>query len=747
MKKNPVLLCCIGFILMIVVGCFLEKRELEKASMLQKSSFVYFKGNVIRMEGSSPQNHLYLYIETHHNPIKEGNFSILWNYQTWMVVLPVQFPNEYQNNIKLGDEVWVRGELVPFSHARNQGEFSEFLYLYTQGIRYKIKGEQIEKRKEGGWKVRNKFFVWNRKIKEVVRKELGDYYGGAVIALLLGEKKEMNPELKDLFTESGIGHLFVISGLHISLLGWGIYQSMKRMFRSRIVSGCLLAFGLACYILLIGFQISFIRAICFLVFQVGEDILGRKADKKIIVLVSVACILGIQPRSIFQGGFYLSYGSVLGGWYGKKLWKGDKRKEKRGLFSQIQRKVAGSFQFSLGIYSCLLPLLLFFFYEVSGWGVLWNLISVPLAAPLFLCSCLGLLFAERIGGVFWSVSRGILQFYEKGSRIFLNLPFGRVVLGRPPIWILLCYFCCLFVLIRWKAKRGKNALALLLLCLCCFFGWKGIGRNEVRITVLDVGQGDGILIQGPNRGIYFVDGGSLNVPNLGKRRLLPFLKYNGIQRVDYVFLSHGDRDHYSGILDLLEEREEVRVEHLVFPEEKYWDDGLREVWEAGRKAKVEGLIMKEGDVLQEGDLCFTCLYPFLEQEKNQIEVGNQTSMVLELEVGRFQMLFTGDLEKEGEKLFLEKEGSRYREDSLEILKAGHHGSKFSSSEEFLKEIQPKITIFSAGERNPYGHPHKETIERLQGIKSESYQTKEWGEIDIYVNGKEFRIQGYLENLK
>ena len=265
-------------------------------------------------------------------------------------------------------------------------------------------------------------------------------------------------------------------------------------------------------------------------------------------------------------------------------------------------------------------------------------------------------------------------------------------------------------------------------------------KDKITITMLDVGQGDGLVIRGPEGKTYFMDGGSSDVKKVGEYRIEPYLLSQGIGSLDYVFASHGDQDHISGIKELVQRQKTgVTIKRLVLPTQTVWDDALKELAEMAEKEEIPVFTMEKGQCLTEGKLSLTCIQP---GKGEMEETGNSASLVLALRYGDFDMLFTGDVEDEGEKRLVDHLQGEYSECVWDVLKTAHHGSGNSTTEEFLKTAAPQYAFISAGKNNSYGHPHKETLERLKDAGAIVYSTQEEGAVTIVVSEGEFTISGF-----
>ncbi|MDE6419480.1 MAG: MBL fold metallo-hydrolase, partial [Lachnospiraceae bacterium] len=381
--------------------------------------------------------------------------------------------------------------------------------------------------------------------------------------------------------------------------------------------------------------------------------------------------------------------------------------------------------------------------------------------------------------------RVILSFYERGSRLVSAVP-GNLLRGRPQNIRIAAYAAMLVGLIGWAklcrqktedrrktngrqkagdgrkenvggktegARNGNGSRARLR-------GFLGLGwlvlalllllvpvKQGLTITMLDVGQGDGICMeQSPGHAIL-VDCGSSDQRGLFENRLMPFLKYRGIYELDAVFLSHLDTDHVSAVYDLLEAMgtEHIKVRQIVVGQEIPRDDAYEKLLAAAKEARVPLYFMRTGEVCAWGDCRLTCLGP--SDETGRTGDRNACSLILRLDYGDFQALFMGDADAQASLAAARVMDADMPQDTIELLKTAHHGSRYSTSEEFLKLVRPRIALISAGVDNSYGHPHAETLLRLYEQGCDSYQTPECGAITIRVDRKGMRVKTFFESLR
>ncbi len=613
-------------------------------------------------------------------------------------------------NISIGQSIQVQGTIKYFERAHNPGNFDQALYYAKEEIYGAIFAENVTTLNEEVSKIKEGLYQLKCAWKNKLIRYMGEEQGNVLAAMLLGEKSEMDTDIKETYQKSGIGHVLAISGLHISFIGLGIYQILRKIRIPYGMAGMLAIAVLSLYACMIGVSVSVFRAYVMLLLKIGADMTGRVYDMATALMVSAALTVWKQPLYLTDAGFYLSYGAVLGIII---------------LLPQLSNTFMGKHKWTTVLLPgfcvniALFPIQLWYYYEFPTYSFLLNLIVIPLMSYVLMLGIFGSGF-----GILLSLCGQILVFYEKISELSMKLPLSRIVIGRPEIWKIVFYYIVLGLILLQVIKK-KLIVILSFLFSMMLLSYTPI--KDLQVTMIDVGQGDSLFVRGPRGITYLIDGGSSDVKELGKYRLEPYLKYEGVGTLDYVFVSHGDDDHYSGILEMLSRQDVgIEIERIVFPENYKEDNNLLHLAQAAKKNGTKVMVIREGMILQEGKMQITCLQPKAESGLT----GNQGSMVLEISYREFDMLCTGDVEERGEKLLADKlRGKEY-----EVLKVAHHGSKYSSEKEFLNAVSIKIALISAGEDNRYGHPHKETLTRLENEKCKIYQTSECGAITIRTDG-------------
>ena len=653
--------------------------------------------------------------------------------------------DEKKLNIEIGNDVRVSGEVSFFERERNPGNFNQKLYYQKQGITASVWGTEVVITDLCVNKIRHALYELRIKWKEYFIELMGEEDGGILAAMLLAEKDGMSQETKELYQANGVAHVLAISGLHLSIIGIGLYRILRRISGSYLAGGIAGSGFMILYILMIGVSVSVLRAFIMFLFRVGADMTGRHYDGPTALSVAALITVIWKPLYLYDSGFWLSYGAILAIILVLPVFES---LPFQGLWA------------SISINLVTLPVLLYFFYEIPLYSVFLNMIVIPLMTVVLVCGltgsmCCALFLTDGIfgvsgiGGGLLKICSVIFGIYEQSCELFLKLPGSRIVAGQPEIWqIIIYYISLIFILVLWNKKVLVRwfpiVLSVILMTLSAVLLFvPNTERNNVYITMLDVGQGDGIFIRGPKGNTYLIDGGSSDVKLVGKYRIEPFLKSQGVRKIDYVFLSHGDGDHISGIQEMIERMGVgVTIETIVFPERGVWDEKLLGLARLAVGNGIRIVEMKAGEVFREGDLELTCLAP--DSDESYVGESNAASMVLALNCGRFDMLFTGDVEGEGEECLTEVLADDYQKVKWEVLKVAHHGSKNSSAEDFLDEVRPTYSVISAGRDNSYGHPHMETIERLEKVESQVSSTQDCGAITIVTDGEKMKVERYLE---
>ena len=643
----------------------------------------------------------------------------------------------------IGNKIKVEGTLIKFAAPSNPGQFNEQLYYLIENIDFKMYAEKISIIDSGYSKYRQFLSEQKQNLVNIYTKLLSAKESGALIAMLLGEKQLLQEDIKDLYQNNGIAHLLAISGLHISLLGMFVFKLMRWSKVPGIFATILSILFIYSYGVLTNFSVSTQRAVIMMAILLMAAIPGKTYDTISATALSAFVILVHNPLQIFSAGFLLSYGAIIGI---AVIYPALKK------LIKSEHPLLNSLFLSFSAQLTTTPFVLYYFYQLPSYGIVINLIVLPFVTILTLTSILsgiaGLLYLPA--GVFLiGASNYILQFYEVICRIAAKLPFSLLTLGKPSMISILIYTFPLVVFVLSVKKYKSKFLYLLpILSVLIFLIPKPV--DGLTVTFLDVGQGDSIYIRSETGTSYLVDGGSSDIKKVGEYRIKPFLLSQGIRRLDYVIVTHSDNDHISGIKELIEE-EQIIIDILLLPylKEAYLkenDSAYLELKELALSKGISVKFFKAGDYITDDKLELLCLHPTPKFVPTSV---NSYSTVLSISYDDFDLLLTGDIEEGGEIALTRLLQESYLGDipvklpeAYEVLKVAHHGSKYSTKEDFLELAQPKISIISCGKDNSYGHPHEELLDRLKEFGSSYYVTNKVGAIKIWTDGKRLKLKGY-----
>lgn len=637
---------------------------------------------------------------------------------------------------KIGNRLQVAGTWSESKRARNPGGFDAWLYSRAMKLDFRMFAEtgavtdvRYSRYREGLRQISR----WAGYILEQITagEDTGIYQ-----AAILGDKTGLEESVRDMYQQNGIAHLLAISGLHMSLIGMAFYHVVRRLgagFGWAGVAGALLVVS---YGAMTGGSASVVRASVMLLCSFGAAYLGRTYD--LLSALGLACVLLLwdSPYLITQAGVQLSFGAVLG------IGGMTQSCEQFSPQSEKGKVVWKGMSASLCVQLITMPIILYHFFQVPLYGVLLNLVVIPLMGYVVAAGIAGI-FAGAVSlqvGIF-VVGTGhyILAFYRMLCQVFERLPWSNLILGRPEAWQIAGYYLVLGIVWLgaakgWLRRRLVAAVGLLAACVILL----PLPVKGLEVTFLDVGQGDGICLR-TNGETVLVDGGSTDERKLGEYTLEPFLKSKAVTRIDYAWVSHADQDHISGLFYLLEESRDIQIENLMLPASGREDEAYQPLCSLVRQRGGTVFWVERGDVLEVGGVTYTCLST---GAMDAAADRNEQSMVLRVEVGEFHMLLTGDMSADGEQALLEDAAMRGYLSDTPILKLAHHGSRFSNSEPWLEAVKPIWAVASYGKDNRYGHPHKEVRERLGKQGTSLWETAECGAVQVWTDGEVVRWERY-----
>ena len=654
--------------------------------------------------------------------------------------------NDYSiDNIFPGTYVKLTGVVSAFNEASNNGEFDEKSYYFESGISFKICNAKLNDNSVLHNQFKKNIFIFKQSLLNQLNKICPEKYKGVYKGILLGDKNEMDADIKDIYQSAGISHIMAISGLHVAILGMTIYRILRWLMGIRISSitsiTCMLV-----YILMIGGSVSAYRAFIMFVLILLADVVGRSYDAITAVCFAFSICILENPLCILSEGLLLSFGAVLGIVVVYDLVK--------NILSP-KYKITKSLLGSLCVNLVTIPILEYSFYQINLYSVFINLLVIPFMAFVVGFGVMALCFSYFsvfFGKIIIFAGCGILFFYEKVCSLFLKLPNAIVITGKPSILKLFVYYLILiFLIIVMKiisAFLKNDNLKISLKTRVILFLWVPIliiaavinKSPNFKVSIIDVGQGDSICIRNKNT-VILIDSGSTSNNLLEEYVMIPFFKAEGISKIDYAVVTHADSDHYNAMIKLLGEKINGKslIKNLVVQniDNELIDENYKELISEAQLSGINIIRIDKGDCIKTEEIRLDCLWP----DKNIVASDkNESSIVFNLNYKDFDMLLTGDLGKEGEEYLLEQDYQIELKD-VDVLKVGHHGSKNSSTKEFLEKLQPEIGVISCGKNNNYGHPHNETLERLKEADCRIYRTDLQGCVTISIgcNDKKLKV--------
>ena len=653
---------------------------------------------------------------------------------------------ESASQIRAGDRISAAGQLSLPGQARNPGQFDMRSYLKSRGFQYICYPKRIE-RVSSSLSYRVLLLALRQRLADVFLRLFGEREGGIACAMILGETACLPEDVRRLYQEMGIVHILAISGLHIQVAGNGLFRILLKCRISQKTASLLSVFAVISYGVLTGLSPSTARAVIMFSTSMTALYIGRRYDMMSAAALSALILFTRHPLMLTQAGMQFSFGAIcaLGMLLPayRAVWK-DIRPDSHG--PRILRLGTPSLIVTLAT----IPVTAWHYFSIPLLSLPLNLVVIPAMSVLvplcFLSGMTGLLSLPA-GALFGGGAFTLLRLSLLLCHTANHLPLTSICCGRPPAAVILLYYCLLLLPIglrnlfrsqftEWIPKLkpcrqnslfGMSLLCIPLACLLVSIPWQ---KAPDRIAFLDVGQGDCILLRCDGR-TCLIDGGSSSEKEVGKYVIEPFLKYYGLDHVDYAFVSHADEDHISGLRQLLSDG---FVRHLVLTKASQGDPAAQDLAGLANQNKATTAYIKAGDAWNLGNWGFTCLYPSAEEKG---EDRNALSMVLLIKKSQFRLLLTGDISSEQEqKLDLQEIRN------CTVLKCAHHGSRFASGEEFLRAVSPQVTVISCAARNSYGHPAPETVERLTQAGSRVCYTMQSGAILMQTGGKKLQLRGF-----
>lgn len=717
--KKEKLEIAIFLIIISLIGCIYSKYKFNYMNDVYKENEYEMNVTVISHENVSSSGYSYKYLAKDENNHK---FNIYVKYKD-------------ENLFEIGYKLKIIGEFDKPDTARNTGGFDYQKYLYSDNVYGTINCSYVEIIDKD---VNNLVYSLQNKIRNNMLKIFDKETAGILIGMLIGETNDISESTQENFKESGITHLLAVSGANVMMIisiSNFLFSKLVGRKYDYIFSVSFIIF----FTLIASSSASVVRASIMAITNIILNLLLKKSNPIYNLSFSVLLITIFNPLAIENVGLVLSIFGTLG----IILLSKDLNTILGKLVQNKLLKETASVTLSAQIF--LLPIMAYYFNNVSLVSLISNLITVPISESLSvisLCSFITSLISIKIAKILTFVPKVIVKYVLFMSKTCADLDFLNFTVETPKLWMILIFYSVLFLEHkRWRLKQSLISLdyeikilefirnkfyKMILFLIMIMFLINVFPKSYVQFTAIDVGQGDSFLITTSRKKQILIDGGGSENGSydVGENVLLPYMLDNNISAIDYVFVSHGHADHIEGIYTLIEN---IKVKNIFITTHNENNEYMARLKSLSDKYMVNITNIKKGDVVVIDGVKFELLYP----DKNTTDENeNNLSMLLKVTAKDTTLLFTGDLEKEVE------ENLKNVNLKADILKVSHHGSKTSTTQDFLDKVNPDISIISVAENNSFGHPNQDVVVRLKKT-SNVFMTKDSGEINmrIYKNKK------------
>lgn len=664
---------------------------------------------------------------------------------------------------QVGDGIQLVGTISEFHDYGNPGRMNTVMSNKAKGIcgramisKYSL---VIEPRQEKSL----------ARLAEQVRKQYEAYMAqampkqdaAAIFAMLFGGYQGIRPELLEAFTLTGIVHILSVSGSHITLMA-GTANIVGRFLHMSSRATAVLATGVILfYSLLAGAIPPVIRSALMGILTLLALTAGRERDAQHILGLVALGLLLYSPLWLFDISFQLSFGATAG-----LLYLAPPLRER--LRKKLPIFVADSLAVTIGAQLSVLPIIAWYFNVLSLSSLLANLVIAPIVEWIIVAGLLAGLLASLLplaGKVVFLLASVVLGLVYELSRWVAALPGSQIYMPTFSWWGGMLYYMGLGWLIigdeyrkrlipcvgsKYLLAMGKklrsskcwqavSLLGMLAVVFCCWqMGWN---NKEMQVHFIDVGQGDSALVITPHGRAFMVDTGGVREGSydIGSRVDVPYLLHYGVEKLDYIFLTHAHDDHAGGVKGILTK---IPVGAIGIGHEGAGD--YLQTFGTGEIGKIKKLLvpLQEGSSIELDGVRIDMLYSpeSKKVQESQLQAtGNEFSNLIRVSYGEASFLFTGDLIAEQEQQVLAN-GTNV---ASTVLKVGHHGSRTSSSQEFLTAVNPGWAVISCGYNNSFGHPHKEILNRLTSCtKAKILRTDQQGAIVFRSDGKSIKVESF-----
>lgn len=603
------------------------------------------------------------------------------------------------NGLKLGDKVLLMGEFVEPRNNTMPNQFNYKKYLYNNKIYYTFKIDNIKLISS------NKKIIY--KIKNVINNRVNKFdnkTSGYIKAFVLGDSNGIDVGTIKNYRNLGIIHLLSTSGMHISLFTGILFYLLKKTGLKEYIRYLIVFMILIFYMILMGFTPSILRSGIYFIFNSINKLLDLRVNSKKVFILTVSFIILINPFIIYNIGFIFS--CVTSGYliFFRNVINGRKTK--------LGKSIMVSLIASLSTF----PIVVYNYFEINILSIVYNLIFIPIVSTIIFPMSLLSFLITPLSKILLILINSVEYFIS----IFVNID-STIILSKPNIILLILYYAVITFVLYSIGKNREYMIFVFIVMVLIHYNYNLLFKSRY-VVMLDVGQGDSILFHSNNKTFMVDTGGSFYSNGNISTKLISVLKSFGIRKIDYSIITHGDYDHMGEAINLVNN---FKVEKVIF--------------NCGEFNELEQDLIK---VLDKNKIPYYSCIKELNLDDNKLYFlnsggysnENDNSGVIYTVLNNYKFLLMGDAGAEVEEDLLEK----YNLQDIDVLKVGHHGSKTSSSMEFINSIKPKYSIISVGKNNRYGHPNNNVLTNLDNSKI--YRTDQDGSIMFKIKNNKLKIE-------
>ena len=605
------------------------------------------------------------------------------------LLITYKYQDKEFNNLSYGDKIKVKGTLITPSKNTNQNTFNYQKYLYYKKIYYLVEATSINKI------ANNHNYLYT--IKNILYQKIDKLKSSNYIKTLLFCDNTLSKEIKESYRINGISHLFSVSGMHINFFVSIIYLYLNKITYNKRIKYLITNIFIIIYLILFPSSSLLRSAVMSILYSINY-LLKLKIKKIDILLLTLGVSLLINPFIIYDLGYIYSYTITFFLVLSSSTLKNKNKINKIIYISLLSFLVS-------------IPITIYNSYEINIISILLNIILVPIISIIIL----PLTILTYIFPILDSILYLFTSTLETISLFISKIKITKIIFPKPSLLIIALYYIIFLLSYQNKKYFYLNIILLIIIYISPYL------NSNFEIVMFEVGEADCHLIKYPyNKNTILIDTGK-NEYKI-KNEVIPYLKSIGIKKIDYLIITHGDLDHMGEGINLVNN---FKVEKVIFNCGPY-NDLEQELIKVLDIKKI-----KYYSCIKELNIDNNKLY-FLQTKEYDNENDNSNVIYSELNVYKF--MFMGDAGIDKEKDILDK----YNLSNVDVLKVGHHGSKTSSSKEFINVINPKYSIISIGKNNRYGHPNKEVLNNLSDSKI--YRTDQDGSIMFKIKNTKLKIE-------